>query len=345
MGGNILNDLSVLKTGLLIGSVIGMSQPGIGGTSPNIIPDPVLLNVVVAPNGSTDVTLTVINSNVATAELSWSQTVGGTAPVLLEQFDNPGVSLPSNYFGFEDTGMYTADDLVLYGDASIDTLFFPGFVQNGGILEAEADSIHLYIYPDDNGFPAGQPHDGLNQAVHFVPMPTADPNVDTTNNDIFLDVAGFEGQPINLSAGTYWVVVAPSMLLDSSSANRWFWTMVNNNGTRNARFISPLTGNPANWTNAVNVGAEPSRANMMFSITTEQACGASWLATSPNGGMVPVDDLQEVTVTVDALGLAVGEHTANLCIDSNDVNTPRMVVPVVVIVDQSLDVIFASNFD
>ncbi|MGH9379697.1 MAG: CHRD domain-containing protein, partial [Thermoanaerobaculia bacterium] len=53
----------------------------------------------------------------------------------------------------------------------------------------------------------------------------------------------------------------------------------------------------------------------------------SWVSVDPMSGSVPGGESQVAAVTFDATGLPEGEHTANLCIESNDPVTPLVVVP------------------
>ena len=55
---------------------------------------------------------------------------------------------------------------------------------------------------------------------------------------------------------------------------------------------------------------------------------APWLTVDPTTGTVSPDGEQAVTVSLDSTGLAVGEYTADLCIESNDPQAPVTTVPV-----------------
>jgi hypothetical protein len=54
----------------------------------------------------------------------------------------------------------------------------------------------------------------------------------------------------------------------------------------------------------------------------------SWVDVSPDSGTTPGGEIDQVEVTLDATGVAPGSYTANLCILSNDPDTPVVVVPV-----------------
>ncbi|HEY8473600.1 MAG TPA: S8 family serine peptidase, partial [Natronosporangium sp.] len=59
-----------------------------------------------------------------------------------------------------------------------------------------------------------------------------------------------------------------------------------------------------------------------------------WVDVDPTSGTVPSAGSQVVEVTFDSTGLSVGDElTANLCLESNDPDTPLLVVPVTLQVD------------
>lgn len=65
----------------------------------------------------------------------------------------------------------------------------------------------------------------------------------------------------------------------------------------------------------------------------EETTPVGWLSVDPEAGSTEPEATTPVTVTVDAAGLAAGEHTASLCIDSNDPANPVRSVPVTVTVE------------
>lgn len=77
-------------------------------------------------------------------------------------------------------------------------------------------------------------------------------------------------------------------------------------------------------------------------------CGAPsivpWLSTNPASGIVSGQSSQTVTVTATAPGLALGKHTATLCVDTNDAANPRFEIPVSLDVIEG-DRIFVEGFD
>ncbi len=68
--------------------------------------------------------------------------------------------------------------------------------------------------------------------------------------------------------------------------------------------------------------------------TLDEGCGTpvDWLALDPLGGTVPAQSDEDVTVSFDSAGLAVGTYTTTICVDSNDPLSPTVVVPVTLVV-------------
>ncbi len=69
-----------------------------------------------------------------------------------------------------------------------------------------------------------------------------------------------------------------------------------------------------------------------------------WLNVSETEGTTPPQGQAQLNVTVDPSSLDTGWHEAWLCIDSNDPDLPRAVVPVSVEIESSNDPIFRDRF-
>lgn len=91
-------------------------------------------------------------------------------------------------------------------------------------------------------------------------------------------------------------------------------------------------------------------ASLDWTIDTSDAadCSAptsvSWISFAPANGSTAGGADSPVTVTFDSDGLAVGDHTTNVCVHSNDADTPVVAVPATFTVAQR-DAIFADGFD
>lgn len=65
----------------------------------------------------------------------------------------------------------------------------------------------------------------------------------------------------------------------------------------------------------------------------DQAADISWLGVSPASGTTAPGEDSDVTVTFNATGLEPGQYEAQLCVESNDPQEPRVVVPVTMTVE------------
>lgn len=68
--------------------------------------------------------------------------------------------------------------------------------------------------------------------------------------------------------------------------------------------------------------------------TGAMTCGADWLSVDPDSGTTAPDGSTEVTVAFDSAGLATGDYTAELCVESNDPVAPVVTVPVTLTVSE-----------
>ena len=73
----------------------------------------------------------------------------------------------------------------------------------------------------------------------------------------------------------------------------------------------------------------------------------AWLSVSKETGAVAADESEEITLAVDASGLAPGLYDGRLCIETNDPNQPVVVVTISLEVEGSADgdVIFDDRFE
>jgi|GEM_PF-1337545 len=80
--------------------------------------------------------------------------------------------------------------------------------------------------------------------------------------------------------------------------------------------------------NIANVGLLP------LNYTLDEGCGApvDWLALNPLGGAVPAQGDEDVTVSFDSTGMAVGTYNTSICVNSDDPDEPQVVVPVTLVV-------------
>jgi uncharacterized repeat protein (TIGR02543 family) len=130
---------------------------------------------------------------------------------------------------------------------------------------------------------------------------------------------------LHLQPGTYWL----DWQLGGSLASGPFQpsvTLLGQTITGNALQLS-FSG----WVPVIDGGTStPEGAPFKLWGTTvcDVPSDISWLSVSPSSGTTLPGETDQVTVSLDSTGLAAGDYTAYLCVNSNDAQTPVVVVPV-----------------
>jgi hypothetical protein len=207
-------------------------------------------------------------------------------------------------------GEYAADDFTLSMPTRLTSLFVEGYVASTEPLATIASSLTWSIYPDSAGKPAGNPDTAPGAAVWTYTASPVQAGVDTTNNNITLDLVK-AGQNVNLSAGKYWLVVHAR----TSFADRWVW-MGADTGNGSFMTIKPSAGA---WTSNNFVPGLSRR------IRGEVACGAPWIgAVTPTMGQLAADKSAGVQVQLGTSALAAGSYGGYLCLTTNDPKRPKV---------------------
>jgi hypothetical protein len=250
----------------------------------------------------------------------WEQAVNGTSGIISDLISDTGF------------GTYSAEDFVLSSASRIDLIFTPGF-DNGGDIGTLADSISWYIFADDAGMPAGDPGSG-NALWSHTDIPTGT-GIDTTNNEITLDVVAATGDGVVLGAGRYWLVVAPEV---PSDPVRWNWYQGEGQELGAMLFDEGNFGGLP-WTLLTDLGV--TFGDLAFRLEGEtnvvgETCDVAndipWLSVDPTTGVVAGGETADVNVMYDATGLTPDTYTGNLCVATNDAQNPLVIVPVELIV-------------
>lgn len=250
--------------------------------------------------------------------------------------DYTGASLSSSWPGLGPE-LYSADDFQNTMLWAIDTIFVAGVA---GMTPLEsATALHWCIYPDAGGVPAGYPGAG-GETWCWSALPD-DPAVTHSGGhlagDVVLDVTAALGQPIFLSPGHWWLLV----YLDWSTFPDGLWGVANATTTNllKSQWIDPtdiLEIGMTEWTSPLDAGIV-AHWDLGFRLEGQSlAPGIAWLGEDPASGMVAPGACQDVTVTVDSAGLAVGEYQAQLLISSDDPALPLAFVPVDLAVTRSI---------
>ncbi|WP_165699973.1 cell wall-binding repeat-containing protein [Ornithinimicrobium ciconiae] len=297
---------------------------------PTIEVDPDALEATQPTDTVTTQPLTI--SNTGDADLTWEfvdETGGGGDGVLAEQTVNGTSGIVSDYFPNNGGGVYSADDFTLAADSSLTSLFTPGF-WNADDVATRATAIDWEIFADDSGAP------GELVWSHTAAPGNAEVTIET--NEITLDLVA-AGGAVDLSAGTYWLSVWPTVPDPVPNLNdRWNWYQGAPSGSPgmliDPNFLfGPGTGD---WTPIVDlVGSFSDLAYTIEGSSGTVSCGADWLSVDPSSGTTAPDGSTEVTASFDSAGLAEGDYSTQLCVESNDPANPVVTVPVTLTVAEA----------
>lgn len=298
-------------------------------------------------------------SNVGISSTSSAAALGGvanprtqgntaTGPVVTRKPDS-SYGYPSAFFTKDGHGLYAADSFQMALPGSISEIDTRGFVINGsaaGTL-ADATAISWYVYRDSNGVPAGNPDDGRRDALwSFTAAPSATNAAD--GSDITLNLAGAGAPALNLPAGTYWLIVAPtfndncsfsggSLASGGCSGEAWYW-MESAAGSGSGSYVDPgnLTqSGGSSWgligPNTTVSASATGSVSLAFILDGTLNCSGSSIkgvSFSPTNGSVAAGSSGSVTASFNPSGLASGTYSGAACIQGNDPNTPFIAVPV-----------------
>ncbi|MCX7544111.1 S8 family serine peptidase [Marinicella sp. S6413] len=299
--------------------------------SPIVNAVPGSLSYTMSTNSTSSRDVYIENESSATAVLDWSvQSAGNAVVKQFEQLNSgTGNGVLSDYLDQGNNfGYYSADNFILNNSAQLDTFYFDGFT-NAADITTQIDAFTVEIYADNGGEPDGDP-ETTGSALFSLTLAVGDPNlVLTPGGEVTVDILGALGSSWSVPAGNYWVSGFANFI--AADFDTWYWY----SGTPaagdvdNSLSIDPsdFFGEGTNWQPTTDPG-------LAFSVTSNYTCGASWLSTSPSSGVgVPIGGNDAVSVTVDTTGLAAGNYSAALCINSNDTSQPNMVVPVTLTVN------------
>jgi hypothetical protein len=142
--------------------------------------------------------------------------------------------------------------------------------------------------------------------------------------------------------------------IDGSSTGA-FYPGGNSSAQTHPTFISSAGCSIASPTNAASINFPDFHIIMVVDVEDAGPPGVgcdapsnvAWLSTNPSSGTINGIGSKDVTVKADATGLAVGTHTAQLCVNTNDPAHPRFEIPVTfnVTPQAPADKIFKDGFD
>ena len=168
------------------------------------------------------------------------QPVAGTSGIVTDNFTTDGF------------GVYTADDFNLTDSYNIEVITAYGFQTNGD-LETTITGLDVFIYSDNAGVPSSDPTASSTGLLEIINLDPANPALTIISDevgsyDFEIDVAAASGSSLTLTAGTYWLVVAPYVAEFSQEA-RWNWHQATDGTLSGAQLIDPSNtfGAGATW--------------------------------------------------------------------------------------------------
>jgi len=257
-------------------------------------------------------------SNSNPVEFSVSTTGTGTGAVVSQSRLGATSGFATGFFTDFGIGLYAGDDFVVPASSRIARISTDLF--NVGALATPATVVQWSIFPDAGGVPAGNPETSPGAAVWRFSSPLSGPGVSLVGGVLRLDLAA-AGQNVTLPPGRYWLVPQ----INTTFANRYAWFVSNEGNGTPPRLIQPSLAPPGNtW----NVPPNPP-AGMAFGIIGTVGCGAPWIGgVAPASGRGLAGAPATVGFTVNTQGLAPGNYTGFVCVNSNDPARPQASVRV-----------------
>ncbi len=189
------------------------------------------------------------------------------------------------------------------------SLFVEGFTASGAPLATTATSLTWSIYPDSAGKPAGNPETAPGAAVWTYTASPVQAGVDTTNNNISLDLVQ-AGQNVNLPAGKYWLVVHARTSFDQPlgvvGVERREWLVHGDHAEPGRLDFEQQFARPRR--------PHPRRSQLRRALDRRRD------ADDGAGGS---DTSTGVQVQLSTSGLAAGSHGGYLCLSTNDAARPK----------------------
>lgn len=224
-------------------------------------------------------------------------------------------------------GFYASQQFTVGGASAVNlsTIGAYGFGVGAALSTYPAATpLHVRIYADASGKPAGNP-----EAAAPAPVWGEDTTLSGGDAVVFggNNIAVFPSTATNLAPGKYWVTVYPDLKCNPDQTGNcttgWAWFLTNDTTAPVGQSIFPSGSAPGNqWTAfAENVG-------LATYLDSAQDCSSiPWLAMTPNSGSVGGLSSTTTTLTATAASMPATSVTSYLCIASNtgDQNTPALI--------------------
>ncbi len=200
----------------------------------------------------------------------------------------------------------------------------------GGAGVDVGEQINLYVYEDTDG--DGDPSNATLAAAYSAPVVALNAfNVYTLPTPLALNGPGDVLIGVfNVTAGTN-AGEFPAVLDETTSQQR-SWIGWNGNpadlSTLGTLALIDSFGFPGNWlVRGLGESGPPP------DIVCDSPVEIPWASVNPSSGATSPSGSDLVDISFDSTGLAVGTYDATLCVDSNDPITPRIQVPLSLIVE------------
>lgn len=188
---------------------------------------------------------------------------------------------PSGYSNPSSLGIFSADDFSLTAQTDINSITVYGF-QGDNNLENLITGFSLYIYTDAGGSPSSDPSVPGSGVLEIVNLSLSDPALTMAHpeNRVYnftVDIALVQGAPLNLPAGTYWIVPVAHFDIDAATldptgdSRLWYWFMSDQPNLSDCQFVAPSNLLTVGWTSWTPVSDYPqySPVDNAFAFTVE----------------------------------------------------------------------------
>ena len=241
-----------------------------------------------------------------------------------------------------DAGLYAADAFDIDGAALLQGVTAFGFRFDGAQRFDETfDSVVFYVFPDDDGRPAGSPDDGEANHLFRFEASVGSPGFSIeeesqsfgTRADVSLDLVAATGEGLLLGDGRYWLLVHAVSASEDLFDEVWS-QQTSFSGAQVAAYID--------FDNLFDIGGETWQplANIIPSHSSNLAFrlegrALNFLSVNPAQGMIGVDDTQVLELLADASDFEPGSYAVELVIRTDSPATPEAVVTVAMVVTEA----------
>ncbi len=219
---------------------------------------------------------------------------------------------------------YSADDFTLEDDYIIQTIVASGFGSLGSDISVNMTGLDVYIYTDVAGLPSSDPSSIETGVLEILDLSPTDPSLIIADGVFTLDVTAAVGSDVVLTAGTYWLIVAPRVPNDDV---RWNWFGSDTGG--NAHLIDEGNfGDGLPWTPLSDL--VPEQTSLAFTISGSLALSVDQvdlnsikIHPNPAQDIINIETISELTSVelFSVLGTQVYKGTNERSIDVSNLNT------------------------